>query len=281
MAQVLVGYDVTGSVLQFDGDGDFTSTGDKMNDCIFLVFSRLLIKDEIKKESFNLELGVEVNRDSAIGSTRMTDMDVSASNEYRVNSPAGEYGILYATGAIDSAVTTETIGSHEYVKCGLIYYQAGVVVLTSSLFIEHDVTNGLLATNAASGMDGVEWLKKTSNQSQDNDIIDAFKANEISASADSFRNRIYNLQFNNTTELNSTVYFCRANHNEFNYSSNPTYLSESKVRVKNQSTDVPVSYITTIGMYNDRRELLAVAKLSEPLKKTPDTEFTLRVRLDY
>ncbi|RPG05114.1 MAG: hypothetical protein CBE07_003140 [Pelagibacteraceae bacterium TMED247] len=281
MAQVLVGYDVTGSVLQFDGDGDFTSTGDKMNDCIFLVFSRLLIKDEIKKESFNLELGVEVNRDSAIGSTRMTVMDVSASNEYRVNSPAGEYGILYATGAIDSAVTTETIGSHEYVKCGLIYYQAGVVVLTSSLFIEHDVTNGLLATNAASGMDGVEWLKKTSNQSQDNDIIDAFKANEISASADSFRNRIYNLQFNNTTELNSTVYFCRANHNEFNYSSNPTYLSESKVRVKNQSTDVPVSYITTIGMYNDRRELLAVAKLSEPLKKTPDTEFTLRVRLDY
>ena len=278
MAQVLVGYDVTGSVLQFDGDGDFTSTGDKMNNCVFLVFSRLLVKDEIKKESFSLELGVNNDFDNPMSTPRMTIMDVSASNEYRVNSPAGEYGILYATGAIDSSVTTETIGSHKYVKCGLIYYQAGVVVLTSSLFLEHDVTNGLLATNSSTGMDGVEWIN---NSQTNNDITDALKANEISASADSLRHRVYNLQFNNTTELNSTVYFCRANHNEFNYSSNPTYLSESKVRVKNQSTDVPVSYITTIGMYNDRRELLAVAKLSEPLKKTPDTEFTLRVRLDY
>ena len=44
---------------------------------------------------------------------------------------------------------------------------------------------------------------------------------------------------------------------------------------------MPVSYITTVGLYNDANELLAVAKLSEPLKKTPDTEFTIRVRLDY
>jgi hypothetical protein len=58
-------------------------------------------------------------------------------------------------------------------------------------------------------------------------------------------------------------------------------LSSSKLVVKNTTTDNPVSYITTVGLYNDNRELLAVAKLSEPLKKTPDTEFTLRVRLDY
>ena len=103
----------------------------------------------------------------------------------------------------------------------------------------------------------------------------------ISSSADSLRHRIYNLQFNNTVELNSSVYFCRINHNEFNYSTNPTYLSGSKIRVKTQASDLPVSYITTIGLYNDNSELLATAKLSEPLKKTSDTEFTIRVRLDY
>ena len=89
------------------------------------------------------------------------------------------------------------------------------------------------------------------------------------------------MTFNNTTELNSTVYFCRANSNEFNYSSNPTYLSSSQIRVKNVSTDNPVSYITTVGLYGANNELLAVGKLSEPLKKTPADEFVLRVRLDY
>jgi hypothetical protein len=104
---------------------------------------------------------------------------------------------------------------------------------------------------------------------------------QISGAADNIRTRMYNLQFNNTVELNSTVYFCRVNHNEFNYSSNPTYLSGSKIRVKTKTTDLPVSYITTVGLYSDNNELMAVSKLSEPLKKTPDNEFTIRVRLDY
>ena len=95
------------------------------------------------------------------------------------------------------------------------------------------------------------------------------------------RRRVANIQFNNTTELNSTIYYCRAHHNEYNYSSNPSYISDSKLVVKNISTDTPVSYITTVGLYSADNELLAVAKLSEPLKKDPTTEFTLRVRLDY
>ena len=103
----------------------------------------------------------------------------------------------------------------------------------------------------------------------------------INAMSNAIRNRIYNVSFNNTTELNSTIYFCRANHNDFNYSTNPTYLTESKIRVKNTSTDSPVSYATTVGLYSSDNALLAVAKLSEPLKKTPETELTLRVRLDY
>ena len=89
------------------------------------------------------------------------------------------------------------------------------------------------------------------------------------------------MSFNNTTELNSTVYFCRAHNTDLNYSANPTYLSSSKMVVKNNSQDSPVSYVTTVGLFSPDNELLAVAKLSEPLKKDPTTEFTLRVRLDY
>ena len=120
------------------------------------------------------------------------------------------------------------------------------------------------------------------SHSANNANFDCFMTgSEISASADAIRHRIYNIEFNNTTELNSTVYFCRAHHNEFNYSTNPTYLDNSKIRVKNQASDSPVAYVTGIGLYSSDNELLASAKLSEPLRKDPTNELTLRVRLDY
>jgi hypothetical protein len=49
MAQVLMGFDYTGSVQLFDEDGDITSGGTKLKECMFINFSRLLQKDEIKK----------------------------------------------------------------------------------------------------------------------------------------------------------------------------------------------------------------------------------------
>ena len=71
------------------------------------------------------------------------------------------------------------------------------------------------------------------------------------------------------------------NNTDFNYSTNPTYVSSSKIVVKNNTFDNPVSYITTVGLYSADNELLAVAKLSEPIKKDPTNELTFRVRLDY
>jgi hypothetical protein len=103
----------------------------------------------------------------------------------------------------------------------------------------------------------------------------------ISASCDALRHRIGNISYNNTTEINSTIYFCRTPYNKYNYSSNPTYTSGSKIRVKSVATDTPISYITTVGLYNSNNELLATAKLSEPLRKDNTSEITLRVRLDY
>ena len=60
-----------------------------------------------------------------------------------------------------------------------------------------------------------------------------------------------------------------------------TQLTYSKIRVKNIASDMPISYVTSVGLYSADSELLAVAKLSEPLRKDPTNELTLRVRLDY
>ena len=274
MAQVLMGYDATGSIQAFDQDGDIIGGGTKIDNCFIIPFSRLLTKDEIKKETFSMQLGVNSAYRNPFSNV-ITISDVSASTEYRVNSPAGEYGILYATSSTSSslnaslAAQTSSINGITYWYAGLIYYQAGVVVLTGSI-LGNLLQHGLIGGN-----------KLVLDQDFQTDTSSSFTGSTISASCEGFRHRIKNIQFNNTTELNSTIYFCRANHNEFNYTSNPTYLTGSKIRVKSQATDNPVSYITTVGLYNDNNELMATAKLSEPLKKSPATEFTIRTRLDY
>ena len=280
LAQVLVGHDATGSILEFDEDGNIAAGGTKLRDVIFLSFSRLLVKDEIKKGSFELELGVSGG--FAYGDTtfnnRIKITDASGSNKYFTNSPAGDYGILYAT----ASAGIDILDADQSYKVGLLYYQAGIAVLSSSIFLSAESYNGILSDSVVGNVSmSMHHASATETGNTFTSIVDVLSGSAISGTCDNFRNRLYNIKFNNTTELNSTIYFCRANHNEFNYSANPTYLSSSKMRVKEQSIDAPISYITTIGLYSADNELLAAAKLSEPLKKTPETELTLRVRLDY
>lgn len=80
----------------------------------------------------------------------------------------------------------------------------------------------------------------------------------------------------------STNYFIRARSRDFNYSNNPTYVSGSSSQIA-QATFVgePKTYVTTVGLYDADRALLAVAKLSQPLKKSFDREANIKVRLDY
>ena len=58
MAQVLMGYDPTGSILRFDEDGNITGGGTKQDEVMFFNFARLLSKDEIKKGTFDMEFGI-------------------------------------------------------------------------------------------------------------------------------------------------------------------------------------------------------------------------------
>lgn len=294
MAQVLVGYDTSGSIKLFDSDGNFSTIQDKILDPTFINFSRLLTKDEIKKGSFSMDIGVHTTSTTAHGTGSghiLNIADTGADTNYKVNSPAGEYGILKAsnkTGAhavLDSARVAISGSS-----VGLIYYQAGIVVLDSSkIFRVSTQPDGHPATTEYSDHDGLLLSSSIGGASPkfrigDTEVVQdqVIISSSIDVWADNIRRRIQNISFNNTTELNSTIYFCRANHNEFNYSSNITYLSGSQIRVKGSEVlNPPKSYVTTVGLYSSDNELLAVAKLSEPLRKDPTNELTLRVRLDY
>lgn len=82
--------------------------------------------------------------------------------------------------------------------------------------------------------------------------------------------------------ITSTNYFVRLKNTQYNYSNNPTYYTGSNPQNVLEPFRVkPITYVTTIGLYNDANELLAVAKLSRPIQKSTDKEALIRVRLDY
>jgi len=81
--------------------------------------------------------------------------------------------------------------------------------------------------------------------------------------------------------LSSNFLFCRARNSAYNYTANPTIIDSDGNLIYNQLIYSPVTYITTVGLYNDSNELLAVAKLSKPLQKDFTKETLVRVKLDY
>jgi hypothetical protein len=91
--------------------------------------------------------------------------------------------------------------------------------------------------------------------------------------------------FQNVTNINSTLIFCRATADEFNYSSNPTFRNPNgEIIVIDPGDDTgqrTFTFVTTVGLYNSNNELLGVAKLSRPVEKNDEKDLTVRVRLDF
>jgi hypothetical protein len=87
---------------------------------------------------------------------------------------------------------------------------------------------------------------------------------------------------NSEETITSDYVFVRARNSEFNYSENPSFISGSTGEViYDNFINAPQVYITTVGMYNDSNELLAVAKMSRPLLKDFTKECLVRVKLDF
>ena len=89
-------------------------------------------------------------------------------------------------------------------------------------------------------------------------------------------------RLNSQETLASDFYFVRAQNSEFNYSSNPSFISGSTGQLLFPTMyNNPQTFITSVGLYNGANELCAIAKLSRPLVKDFTKELLVRVKLDY
>jgi hypothetical protein len=86
----------------------------------------------------------------------------------------------------------------------------------------------------------------------------------------------------NITYKSTTHYFVRVFPTDANYSNNPTFVSGSTNQVFDTCfIEDPQTYITSVGLYDSYRQLIAIAKLSRPVKKNFDTDLVIKIRLNW
>lgn len=152
-------------------------------------------------------------------------------------------------------------------QVGRVYYNAGIVAFGTGAF-----TNG-------GGASEIYWSGSTIATAELKRVATTGTIDNV---VDGFRNRLRQCNFNNQTNLHSTIYFCRALHDEFNYSSNPSFIdTDGRVIPTSGSDNQTRTYITKIALMDIQDNILGVASLSEPVKKSPDSEVTISVRLSY
>jgi hypothetical protein len=90
-----------------------------------------------------------------------------------------------------------------------------------------------------------------------------------------------NFKMNSSETISARYFFTRVKNSEYNYTTNPSIIDANGNILYTTLINNPQTYVTTVGMYNDNNELLAVAKLSKPLVKDFTKEALIRVKLDY
>lgn len=84
-----------------------------------------------------------------------------------------------------------------------------------------------------------------------------------------------------TEDVSTQHFFVRATNREFNYSNNPTVINTDGTFAESTFNTDPQTFITTIGLYNDSNEMIAVAKTSQPIVKSFDKEVLIKVKLSF
>ena len=221
-----------------------------------IVFNRARIREKLEPGGWELHL----HSAGGAGSTKVKlidDSSVGQNTNQRNFAP--EYNVV--SGSLSGGTTIKTQASAESSTTGTygtFYPSIGVILLNPKRLQAAPL---LLPTVSASNTDNRNDLT----------IFKAIKSGSY-------------FQAKRQEEITSRHYFIRANASQFNTTTNETYYTQSaagtKLIIPGLRTD-PKVYITTVGLYNNSNELLAVAKLSKPILKSPSREALIKVKLDF
>jgi hypothetical protein len=248
-------------------DTRFTTAGSGSTDSVYVInFKRNRMRERLDAGNFEIPLNkVTTHTANATGSVTLGSGIVTLIDDSSISTATyGSSGKVYniVSGSINGGVYNPT----NPIYFGLVYPDYGTMILDSKMMDQHLG----FATNVSS-----------SNEGNNHFILNK----SISGSAlvtDPTTSDPFGFIARNSEKVTSTHYFVRIKNGEYNFSNNPSYVTGSVGQLA-QSTFIndPKSYITTVGLYNDNHELLAVAKLSKPLLKSFQRESLIRVKLDF
>lgn len=248
-----------------------------INEALFFSFKRLFTRDQLKRETFALRMFQSAS-EAGTGNLRLTGKneriytDLGSATNINYSFPGGSVGTI-----VDTATTN---------PIGLIWHDQGIVVMdvsrsfANSQTITGSINSVTTATEPFTGsLLGVTYGQKALFYSASiDDILDHVCSTRITGSDATVA------AFQNQTNINSSVYFCKFGSDRFNYSSNPTYTDNNGriVVIDPGQEDIQrgFTFITSVGLYDADNNLLAVAKTSRPILKNYQREFSIKVRLD-
>jgi hypothetical protein len=239
---------------------------------LFILFKRLFTRDRIKRESFAIRLHTHATQlysptpHTVVGPEKIYTDNSSATNVEQ--SYGGQVSII-----VDSSQPNYPVG--------LLYLDRGICVLdTMRIFNTSSNIQGTIDAISISGKTPFNGtIKDLYVSASIDDILDYTCSMLFGSESKS------GIVFQNETFINSSVIFCRAGPDYFNYSSNPTYVDETGrivvIDPGHEDTQRSFTFITKVGLYDSSDNLLAVASLSRPIYKARDRDLTIKVRLDY
>ena len=251
------------------------------NDIYVLHFNRNAIVNKLDPGNFEINLAELSGSGKANNVHTGSNVQVNSSNKvmtfidnsqdlYNDVTCAGLIETSYhlVSGSLNDGIHTTGTGTPEtntnFTSYGIVYPNSGLVILDPSKLNEY------LSFNTVTG----------SNINGDN----AYKLfTSISGAADIG----HKIKARNVEHKTTNHYFIRVGSVMANYTNNPTYVIDNGTlsttgTIKNEcfKTD-PITYITTVGLYNNSRDLLAIAKLSKPIMKTQNTDLLIKIRLNW
>jgi hypothetical protein len=250
-------------------DTTFTFAGSQNSDSIYAInFNRARIKDKLDPGNWELHLGQLSG--SSVANNAHTGSNVKLATSPRFISLIDDSGAsldstISVSGRVYNIVSGSVAGgvynSGNPTYYGLTYPDMGILILNANILDTSMSFNSVTGSNIAG--DNAWKLFTSVSGAMATSTSNAFAAR-------------------NEETVTSTHYFVRLKNGEYNFSNNPSFTSGSLGDFA-QPTFIgdPKTYITTIGMYNDRQELLAVAKLSQPIQKSFSKETLIKVKLDY
>jgi len=244
-----------------------TFTGSADNDFYVLSIERSRYKEKLLPGSFNLVL--------SSSNTDLTQLHLTDDSQ-EVTLPT-YYGTQRAYQIISGSDGTPWSGNGYTANSGSygLFLPDISTVLLNARALDDNSEPGTSGTDDGCGINLGTVETENANGQNPEKLF-----NHISGSNGGSDGNIFEL--NSQETITSDFVFVRARNSEFNYSENPSFISGSTgVVIYDYFINSPQTFPTTVGMYNDSNELLAVAKLSRPITKDFTKEALIRVKLDF